>query len=139
MLGAARRARLVQRDHPDHVGRSSVAMLHGTSEVPEPAGFSPPVAEQLLADEKLTFSTSCRCDCLLEFVLRTLPIQGCRMPRGCRSPRTAEAPTGTSSYPTSAASTLSERPCTARPPSPPSHRGTAYTFTRSHAGPPTQG
>lgn len=138
LLGAARRARLVQHDHPDHVGCRGVAMLHGAAEVPERAGFSPPVAEQLLADEKLTFSTRYRCNSLLEFVLQTLPVRGCRMPQGCRSPRTAEARTGTSSCPTSAASTLSERPCTARPSSPPSHRGTAYTFTCSHACAPTQ-
>jgi hypothetical protein len=41
----------VQRDHPEHVGRSGVAVLHGAAEVPEPARLSPPVAELLLAEE----------------------------------------------------------------------------------------
>jgi hypothetical protein len=47
---------VVQREHPDHVGRGGVAALRGAAEVAEPARFSPrPVAEQLLqeADEEL--------------------------------------------------------------------------------------
>ena len=52
LLGTARRAqRVVQRDHPDHVGCGGVSVLHGVEEVPEPACFSPPVAELLLQEE----------------------------------------------------------------------------------------
>ena len=64
---------------------------------------------------------------MMNCVVQTLPVRGCRRRRGCRWPRTAGAPIGTWPCPTSAAATPSAPPCTAPPPSRQSRRGTPCT------------